>query len=839
MQEPSPAGPFVPEIQATDSILEQALALVRAGLQLAVIHAPVITDEFPAGLTARCTCKKATCTGESSAGKHPVNPGWQSRPLRADQEVRDAFLRVSFTPNIGIVLGEQPSGAYVIAIDEDDPVRLELLEQEYGELPETATSESARGRKLFFSIPPSVDRARIINITGLGGTTGVDIKAKGGQVVAPPSRHATGNTYKWLQTGPIAELPAPWILAVLKKVTPPTWATGYTPELLRDDGRARRKAERYLEKATIGDASLVARSPKGQRNTAFYTSLCRVLPLAHGLALAQGHSYVVRELSRAAQSTGLSPKEIAATVKSAEKWLRESGAVRVMPFAVVPVPAGDVPPPPSPAASSSPPGSLDPITSETGTAPAGEPGEPGEPGGSFDGVPAADAFRQTMAARQERSQPDEPGIPDEYNVPSIRLLSDKNKNAPLAENVARILEQHPVWLGGPKLDTFRMSIVWQKIPEPIKDLSRNEWRDVSDADALALQGWLLSQPTELKIVAGKDTCKDGMILAGTRNYFDSLRDYANAFPPWDGVPRVDTWLTTYFGAPSTPGISRVGRVWLVASIARVYNPGCMVDVVPILESPQRQRIGKNRAVSALYGGVPYVQTPTITRVGENKELDRTASTSWCIHDDESKLFSSKTDSTKAWITRTYDVYRVPWDRMQTTAPRRAVLVCSTNKSLYFQDDENARFFPIRCGDIDVDAIARDREQIWAEAIVGYQAGELWFIPQSDPIWGELRATQGERKEEDGMTGPVEDFLSKLPAGTMPKSQLILDSLGIEPKDRTITMSQRLHRIMYTLGWEYVNVRVSSEIVTRAGLTPEEALTKYVRVWRAVVRAPYT
>jgi predicted P-loop ATPase len=789
MQSPSPSGPFVPEIDTKASVLDQALLLVRAGLQLVLIHAPVFNG-LPPGPSTTCTCERDDCTIETSAGKHPIARNWQKNPLVDDQQVRDAFASVGFTPNLGIVLGAQPSGDYLVSIDVDDEARFASLQVDYGELPDTAASLSARGKKLFFSIPATVDRERIKNITGIGGSPGVDMKAKGGQVVAPPSLHARGARYSWVRAGSIVELPPAWILAILKKKEIPSWAQGYTPELLKDSGRTRRRAEQYLNKAVVQDATMLSRIGQGLRNNTLFESLCRLLPLAQGLGLGEtGRRSVINNLAAAAKTCGLSPKEILATVKSAEKK-SEAGSVRVPDFMRV-IEGGKV---------------SAPQTAETPETP--------------------EILAGITAAAEALPGP-------------IKLLTHKGQNAPIAENIARILEQHPVWLGGPKLDTFRMNIIWDKIPEPLKGLSRNEWKDTSDADALAIQGWLIAQASDgIRIAASKETCKDGFALAGTRNFFDSLKNYVNGFAEWDGVNRLDTWLTTYFGATPTPGTSRVGRVWLIASIARVDKPGCMVDIVPILETPMRQRVGKNRAVAALYGGTPYVQTPTITRVGENKELDRTASTSWCIHDDESKLFSSKQDSTKAWITRTYDVYRVPWDRMQTTAPRRAVLVCSTNKSLYFQDDENARFFPIRCGTIDVPGIERDREQLWAEAIIAYQKGELWYIPQSDPIWRELRTSQRERKEEDGLMGPVDDWLAKLPPGTTPRSQSILDALAIKPEDRTVTLSHRLHKVMHELGWEYVNVRVTPEAAAKAGLTGEEVLLKFTRVWRVAGNKPY-
>jgi predicted P-loop ATPase len=779
MLEPEAAGPRVPEIDPKLSALEQALALVGARLQVTTIHAPIATGDGVA-----CTCGRVDCTAK---GKHPVEKSWQRRPLTSDQEVRDAFARLKFTPNLGIVLGEQPRGAYVISIDEDDAERLELLEQEYGELPATASCKSARGRKLFFSVPPSVPHADLRNVTGLGGAKGVDVKVKGGQVVVPPSTHASGVRYEWVQAGLIAELPPGWIQAILKKPTAPSWATGYTPQLLRDDTFARHKAERYLNRALSSECGIVSGTKEGARNTVFYTALCRLLPLAHGLALPTGHSTVVRDLSGAAAHAGLGQREILSCVRSAEKWLHESGAVRLLPHPVEPVPPAPFP--------------------ETATAaPGAAPEEPGE-----ESVEAKEAFRELVKERAAA------GII--YGSPAIDLIQANGKNAPVAENIARILERHPVWLGGPKLDTFRMTLVWKEVPAPVRKNLHDQWSELRErGDDLSLQGWLLQQPTELRIDAEKGTCWDGFCLCGVRNHFDSLVEYVDAMPEWDGTPRLDTFFPTYFGARPTDGTRRVGRAFLLAAMMRVYEPGNMVDVVPILESAT-QRVGKNRGIEALFGGPPRVFGLDIIPGDKNGDLNRLAANSWCLHDDESRLFMSRTDTIKAWITRTYDTYRVPYDRMLVTTPRRAVLICSTNKSHYFSDNENARFFPIKVGTVDVDGIARDREQVWAEARAAYRAGEKWFIPRTDPVWVELRREQEDRHEEDPFFQLVDFFLSRRDRPETPTSTTIYEKIGIEPSRRDQRMSNRLHAVMAQLGWEKVRVRNVAENLIKAGLEP--------------------
>ena len=784
-----PQGPHIPELSGNLPLLEQALQLSRAGLKLVLVHAPVVRE----GVTT-CTCEIPSCVQQKSVGKHPIARAWQAG-LIGEEQVRNALARRRFIPNIGIVLGEQPSGAYLVSIDIDEEGRFKELETELGELPPTATCVSARGEKRFYSIPIDVDRERIKNVTGVGGKSGVDLKVKGGQVVVPPSVHASGVPYRWTQTGAIAELPASWILAVLKKPDVPSFVQGYTPATMREDKRLRGRTEKYLEKACLSEASILSKTKKGQRNSSFYRSLCALLPLAHGCSLPRGHDYVVRELSRAAQATGLGEKEIQATVASAEKWVKESGAVRVMPYLVS-----------SPKSERSPSKPSEPVPTRPGTSETGSIEESwdfgDEPGTSAD---ARAAFLEALGELRENLQ----------HEPSIKLLVHKGQNAPCAENVARTLEQDPHWHGGPKFDRFRQTLTWPRVPECLKSTHRNSWNDVVDSDALGLQGWLLSQPTDVRVAVGSDIAWAGILLAAHRNHFDSLVSKVEAFPEWDLFPRLDTWLTHVYGAEPTETNRRIGRAWLIGSMARVFQPGCMVDVVPILET-QRQRVGKNRSLDALYFGAPYIQLPSIVKVGENAELDRTAGSCWCIHDDESKLFSSTRDSMMAWITRQVDTYRVAWGRTQLVVPRRAVLVCSTNRTDYLVGTENRRFAPVRCSDagIDVEWVFREREQLWAEVLVAYRTKEPWYFVQTDAAWEGLEEAQEARREEDGMASAVRMYLAQAVRPSEPQASDILSACGVEPAKQDPQMVRRLGRIMASLGYKHIVARVAGSKMGR-------------------------
>src|SRR4029453_906400 len=70
---------------------------------------------------------------------------------------------------------------------------LAALERRYGTLPVTVTSRTGGGgRPLIYRYP-----ARAILSTQDTVGPGVDIRGRGGQIVIPPSQHASGNEYAW------------------------------------------------------------------------------------------------------------------------------------------------------------------------------------------------------------------------------------------------------------------------------------------------------------------------------------------------------------------------------------------------------------------------------------------------------------------------------------------------------------------------------------------------------------------------------------------------------------------------------------------------------------------
>jgi putative DNA primase/helicase len=133
-------------------------------------------------------------------GKHPVMRAWQTMPL--DVAALERTLSRDLDLSMGLRTGMQPCGRLLVVVDVDGPRELlEPLEREHGAFPETLTARTGRGglHLYYWTHRPIPTSQKIV--------PGVDVRGTGGQVVAPPSRHASGSRYEWLVIREPAVLP--------------------------------------------------------------------------------------------------------------------------------------------------------------------------------------------------------------------------------------------------------------------------------------------------------------------------------------------------------------------------------------------------------------------------------------------------------------------------------------------------------------------------------------------------------------------------------------------------------------------------------------------------------
>ena len=217
----------------------------------------------------------------------------------------------------------------------------------------------------------------------------------------------------------------------------------------------------------------------------------------------------------------------------------------------------------------------------------------------------------------------------------------------------------------------------------------------------------------------------------------------------DGKTRVTTWLSSCLGADQNSYNETVGRAMLIAAVARIFNPGCKVDTVPIFEGAQGAR--KSTAVKALFD--PWF-SDELADLGSKDAAMQTRGV-WGIEVSELDAMSRmEVSRIKAFITRTTDRFRPPYGSRIIESPRSCVFWGTTNADGYLKDETGGRrFWPVKIGKINVDLLREQRDQLWAEAVVLYKAGVPWWITKAETL------RDAERHQRDRYIGdPWDDII---------------------------------------------------------------------------------
>ena len=185
---------------------------------------------------------------------------------------------------------------------------------------------------------------------------------------------------------------------------------------------------------------------------------------------------------------------------------------------------------------------------------------------------------------------------------------------------------------------------------------------------------------------------------------------------------------------------------MISAVARIFRPGCIAKYCLLLLGPQD--LGKSTALSVL-GGEFY--TDDIAELGTKDAAMQNAGV-WIV--ELAELASTRKahlDSVKSFISRATDRFRPPYGTHPITRPRQSVLAGTINPSDSFLKDDtgNVRFWTVTCTKIDLDALRRDRDQLWAEAVHRFRAGETWWLEDVETI-------EAARVEQAEHTETVED-----------------------------------------------------------------------------------
>jgi predicted P-loop ATPase len=369
---------------------------------------------------------------------------------------------------------------------------------------------------------------------------------------------------------------------------------------------------------------------------------------------------------------------------------------------------------------------------------------------------------------------------------------------PILANAIAALRHAPEWSGVLAFNEFALGTTALK-PAPWGTVSNGEWTDHEDrltAEWLQREGVLVSVDIAAQAV---QTVSRDHSFHPVRAYLDNLR--------WDGVERLDRWLSTYLGVEDSPYSRAVGSRWLLSAVARILQPGAKADCCLILEGPQGIR--KSTALRSIAG---EFFTDELADLGTKDAAMQTRGV-WIIELSElDSLGHAEVARIKAFISRTTDRFRPPYGMRLVESPRQCVFAGTVNHCTYLRDETGGRrFWPVVCGSIDIQALQRERDQLWAEAKARFRSGASWWLETAD-----LVRLAGDQQEARYEGDPWEEILARWLDGRESTSVAeVLQRCIDKPQSQwTQTDKIRVARCLRSQGWVRYRERQGSRLEWR-------------------------
>lgn len=401
---------------------------------------------------------------------------------------------------------------------------------------------------------------------------------------------------------------------------------------------------------------------------------------------------------------------------------------------------------------------------------------------------AADEFAVLTEQQVEEIQTEEkkPKVPATVKEAINSLRRDKSgKVLTVLPNLLTILALPSVTGNTLSLDTFKDTIM-------CAPYGTEEWRPVKDTDYTAIRLWLENVANFYPV--SREIVRDSVHYLAEANKMDTAQKWLTSLT-WDGTKRIERFLPMYMGTIDASYERAVGLYLWTALAGRVMEPGCQVDMVPILVGTQG--LGKSQGVKAL---VPDPEFYTEIRLDESDDDVARKMRGTLVGElaELRGLRNSDLDRIKAFVTRTHEKWTPKYMEFATTFARRLVMIGTTNEDDFLADDENRRWLPVRTSGVDVEAIKRDRDQLWAEAL------QLWMV--TGVLWRDAEAlAKGEQDEfraVDQWDPIVCQWLVENPgADQLQIHDVLVQAVGLDVRQVTRVHELRVAKILRSRGFQ--------------------------------------
>lgn len=397
--------------------------------------------------------------------------------------------------------------------------------------------------------------------------------------------------------------------------------------------------------------------------------------------------------------------------------------------------------------------------------------------------------------------------PDEFEIVAapkgeVKLPPFKRdgKGAILAtiDNVTMAVRRADVCGIEVRFDVFRDEIMFSPP-------SRDEWQPFSDADYVRLH--IALERGGFKPI-GRELIRDAVLLVAYDNQFDTAITWIESLE-WDGVPRVESFLTTYLGAEDSDYARAVSTYLWTALAGRVLDPGCKADMAPILVG--KQGSGKSSAVEAIAPASEFFTEISFSE--KDEDLSRRMRGRLVAEIGELRgLHTREQEAIKAFITKTHENWIPKYREFAVRFPRRLVFIGTTNKDEFLADETgNRRWLPVRVNQVDVAGIRQDRLQLWAEAREMFTRAGIQFR-QAETLAADVHE---EHMIHDSWQDTVSAWLDEpdVLTGDKPRERkflrvrdVLVEALRFDERNITRREEMRMGAIFSALGYSRKKVR---------------------------------
>ena len=317
-----------------------------------------------------------------------------------------------------------------------------------------------------------------------------------------------------------------------------------------------------------------------------------------------------------------------------------------------------------------------------------------------------------------------------------------------------------ILLNDPKLSQVRYNRFTKKDETSCPDF-KNERGNLIDDESIGKMALYIEETYGLYVPQIR--ILEMLKTTATERSFHPIREFIQS-EVWDGRERIDTVIIRYLEGKDDLLTRAQTRKWMIAAVARIFEPGCKFDHVLTLSGPEGA--GKSTFFKILANDEWFTDSFSFKHDDKTKVEEITGH--WIVELSELSGMDNKQDPQliKAFLSREKDEIRPAYARKCETIPRSNVFAGSTNQSNFLQNcNGNLRWWiiPIQSDEGPESwqaALKAEVPQLWAEAYHYYQEGEPIFLSKEMEAAARRLQEQFTENQADELLDDIEAFLER-------------------------------------------------------------------------------